>query len=141
MTMTTAADNPIWIAKTQELCSTLLELPEFQLIRASVERFAADPILREQLTELNEKGNSLQQRQQFGVPLDDDEVAQFEALRDGFLDNPVARQFLDAQETMRRFQVIVGEHVAKTFELGRIPTAEDFPEGCGDDCGCDSEEE
>ena len=74
------------------------------------------------------------------VPLDDDEVAQFETLRDGFLDNPVARQFLDAQESMRRFQMVVGEHVAKTFELGRIPTADDFPEDCGEGCGCDSEE-
>jgi cell fate (sporulation/competence/biofilm development) regulator YlbF (YheA/YmcA/DUF963 family) len=136
--MTSAPENPIWLAKTQELCAVLLELPDFQLIRASVERFAADATLREQLTELNEKGGSLQQRQQFGLPLDDDEVSRFESLRDGFLENPVARQFLDAQEAMRRFQVTVGEHVAKTFELGRVPTADDFPKDCGDDCGCEN---
>lgn len=138
--MTTLPENSIWLQKTRDLCAALVGLPEFQNIRSNIERFAADPELREQLQQLNERGGELQQKQQFGLPLDDGDVAEFEALREGFLDNPVARDFLDAQEGMRQFQQVVGEHVAKTFELGRVPLATDFPEECGSDCGCGTAE-
>jgi hypothetical protein len=34
-------------------------------------------------------------------------------------------------------QETVAQYVAKTFELGRIPSADDFDAGnCGPSCGC-----
>lgn len=137
--MISAPENSLWLEKTRELCAFLVALPEFNQIRSSVERFAASPTLPDQLTQLNEQGESLQERQELGEPLEDSEVEEFEALRESFIENPVARDFLDAQEAIRRFQVTVGEHVAKTFELGRVPVAEDFAETSDDDCDCDPE--
>ena len=66
------------------------------------------------------------------------EIAAFESERDALLKNPVASSFLDAQEEMHELQSSVKKTVAKTVELGRIPTAEDLAEGgsCGAGCGC-----
>ena len=84
-----------------------------------------------------EKGESLQQKQQMGLPLDDNEIAEFEKNREQLMANPVARGFLDAQQQMHKTQETVMKFVSKTFELGRVPTLEDFQEGsCGTGCGC-----
>ena len=127
------------LLKTRELCATLVEQPNFQAIRQSIERFAADRVLRDQLTELNTQGAQLQQKQQFGMPMDEAEIASFEALREQFLGNSVARDFIDAQESMREMQETIGEHVSKTFELGRVPRPTDFETECDSDCGCGTE--
>ena len=69
--------------------------------------------------------------------MDGNEVAVFEQERVTFLNNPVARGFLDAQEEMQQIQESIGRYVHKTFELGRVPAAEDFPSShCGPSCGC-----
>ena len=72
-----------------------------------------------------------------GVPLSAEEITEFEKDRDALVKNPVARDFLDAQQAMQKVQESVGQYVAKTFELGRIPSDEDFSSGsCGSGCGC-----
>lgn len=84
-----------------------------------------------------EKGDALQQKQQFGMPMDHAEITEFEQNREQLLSNPVAREFLEAQQEMHKIQESVMQYVGKTFELGRVPTVEDFPsEGCGPSCGC-----
>ena len=44
---------------------------------------------------------------------------------------------LDAQQEMHKVQESVGQYIAKTLELGRMPTSDDFSSGsCGHGCGC-----
>jgi cell fate (sporulation/competence/biofilm development) regulator YlbF (YheA/YmcA/DUF963 family) len=84
-----------------------------------------------------EKGDALQQKQQFGVPMDNAEVAAFEQDREQLLNSAVAREFLEAQQQMHQIQESVMQYVGKTFELGRVPMDEDFSSGgCGSSCGC-----
>ena len=84
------------------------------------------------------RGQVLQEKQHHGQPLDPTEIAAFEKDRDALLKNPVASGFLDAQEEMNELQTSVKKKVAKSIELGRIPTAEELSEGgsCGSGCGC-----
>ncbi len=84
------------------------------------------------------KSQMLQQKQQSGAPLDQAEIGAFEKLREGFVNNPVGRGFLDAQEDMHKMQESVTAYVAKTFELGRVPEESDMDSGgsCGHGCGC-----
>jgi hypothetical protein len=70
-----------------------------------------------------------------GMPLSNDEILEFEKHRDALVNNPVAKGFLDAQQQMQTVQESVGQYVAKTFELGRLPSEEDFS-SCGSGCGC-----
>jgi len=126
--------------KTRELCQTILEQPTMQSIRQRIDAFMADDKARGQYDGVVEKGQSLQQKQQLSEPLSGEEIADFEQQRDALLQNPVARDFMDAQEELHQVQHSVHQYVNKTLELGRLPTEEDLNGGgCGNGgggCGC-----
>jgi cell fate (sporulation/competence/biofilm development) regulator YlbF (YheA/YmcA/DUF963 family) len=123
--------------KTNELCQAILEQIQTAGIRQRIDTFLADSSARGQYESLMSKGQSLQEKQHHGQPLDPTEISAFEKDRDALLKNPVASSFLDAQEEMHELQSSVQKVVAKTIELGRIPSTEDLSEGsCGHGCGC-----
>jgi cell fate (sporulation/competence/biofilm development) regulator YlbF (YheA/YmcA/DUF963 family) len=130
----TAQDN-IVVQKTKELCQAILDQPEFRKIRQGLDAFLGNDELRGQYQALSERGEYLQHKQQTGGSLSDQEISEFEKDRQRFLDNPVARGFLDAQQEMHRMQESVTHYVSKTFELGRVPEESDF-ESCGHGCSC-----
>ena len=131
---TQIADSTI-AQKTRELCQTIVEQPEFQTIRQRIDTFMGDQAAQLQYQTVMEKGEMLQHKQQMGLPMTADEITEFEKNRDALINNPVARDFLDAQQAMHKMQESVGQYVAKTFELGRAPSEEDFA-SCGHGCGC-----
>lgn len=136
--MITNTEDTIVLQKTRELCETIVQQPEFKQIRSRIDAFMANEEAKEQYQRVVEKGESLQQKQQMGMPLSNEEIADFEKNRETLINNPVAKGFLDAQNQMHKVQESVGQYVAKTFELGRIPSADDFDSGsCGPSCGCD----
>ena len=122
--------------KTVGLCQTILDQPEFQSIRLRIDTFMVNDAARGQYELLSEKGQFLQHKQQQGLELNPEEVTDFESLREKFFADPVARGFMEAQQEMHEMQESIMKHVAKTFELGRVPTAEDFAGSCGTGCGC-----
>lgn len=121
--------------KTIELCDTIVRQPTFQAIRQRVDSFMGNEEAQNQYQQVVEKGQSLQQKQQTGMPLSDAEIQDFEKSREQLISNPVAREFLDAQQEMRAMQESVSRYVHKTFEIGRVPAPEDF-ESCGHGCSC-----
>src|ERR1043166_501550 len=131
------SDNSIVLGNTRELCQAILDQPDFPTIRQQVDAFLADEAIRTQYQELTDRGALLQHKQQTGAPLDMAEIADFEKRRDAFLTHPVAQGFLAAQQAMQTLQESVGQYLAKTFELGRMPQQNDFDNGsCGHGCGC-----
>jgi cell fate (sporulation/competence/biofilm development) regulator YlbF (YheA/YmcA/DUF963 family) len=136
-TMQATTEETAIIQQTKELCQTIIDQPEFRQIRLHIDTFMGDEAAKGQYQVVMEKGDELQQKQQMGVPLDNAEIAEFEKNRDLLVNNPVASNFLSAQQQMHKIQESVMQYVSKTFELGRVPTMEDFPaEGCGPSCGC-----
>ncbi len=134
--MTNAGNGPI-LEKTLELCEAIVSLPEFPSLRQQLDAFLADESLQARYQELAEQSTSLQHQHQQGETLDAAAVSAFEQKRDAFLGNPVARGFLDAQQSMQDVRETVTRYVTRTFELGRVPTEEDFGGcGCGSSCGC-----
>lgn len=136
--MPTQLETNVVTQKTRELCQAILNQPDVQSMRKRMEAFMADEKARNQYEALLTKSQMLQQKQQSGVPLDQAEIGDFEKLREGFINNPVGRGFLDAQEDMHKMQESVTQYVAKTFELGRVPEESDMDSGgsCGHGCGC-----
>lgn len=138
--MQTAIEETIVIQKTKELCQTILDQPEIQALRAQIDTFNANDAVRGQYDALMAQGQALQEKQQAGVPLNDVEIAAFENLRDAFVNDPVGRGFLDAQEELQAIQQTVSQYISKTFELGRVPEECDLEAGggggCGSGCGC-----
>ncbi|MDB6068445.1 MAG: hypothetical protein JWR26_4653 [Pedosphaera sp.] len=135
--MPTQIEENVVTQKTKELCQAILDQPDVRSMRERIDSFMSDAKTRGQYDTLMSKGQVLQQKQQSGQALDETEVAEFEKLRKGFIENPVARGFLDAQEDMQKLQQSVAEYVTKTFELGRVPEESDLDSGsCGHGCGC-----
>jgi cell fate (sporulation/competence/biofilm development) regulator YlbF (YheA/YmcA/DUF963 family) len=126
--------------KTRELCEAIIEHIQTGGIRQRIDTFLSDASARGAYESLMSKGQALQEKQQGGQALEPAEISAFETERDALLKNPVATGFLDAQEEMHELQSAVKKTVAKTIELGRIPTADELAEGgccsSGGGCGC-----
>ena len=123
------------LQKTKELCQAIIELPHFQSVRGRIDAFMADDQAKDQYQSVMEKGQALNQKQQFGLPISNEELAEFETHREALVNNPVAREFIDAQEELQKLQSSVDQYVTKTMELGRVPEEGDFG-SCGHGCGC-----
>ena len=135
--MTTQTEESAVIQKTRELCQAILDEPEVRSLRQKIDAFMANDQAPGQYDALMMKGQMLQQKQHSGLPLDDAEIGEFEKLRESFLNSPLSRGFLDAQEGMQKMQQTVSQYVSKTFELGRVPEESDMDSGsCGSGCGC-----
>jgi cell fate (sporulation/competence/biofilm development) regulator YlbF (YheA/YmcA/DUF963 family) len=129
-------ENPV-TQKTRELCQAIVDLPNLRAARQHIDAFLSNEKARAQYETLIAKGQALQEKQQNSVPLDGTEIADFEGHRETLLANPVARDFLDAQEELHDLQHSIQKYVSKTLETGRVPTAEDLGDGsCGHGCGC-----
>jgi len=133
---TTATENAV-LEKTRELCQTILSQPEYQTIRRQVDAFLNDEPAQAAYQLLASKSEYLQHKQAQSLPLSGEEISDYEAHREAFFNNPVARDFVGAQQQIHKMQETVSQYVAKTFELGRLPSPEDFDHGgCGSGCGC-----
>jgi cell fate (sporulation/competence/biofilm development) regulator YlbF (YheA/YmcA/DUF963 family) len=129
-------ETPV-LQKTKELCQAILDQPEMLALRQRIDAFMADEPTRALYDGLVTKGQALQQKQQMSMPLSGEEISDFEQHRDAVLANPVARNFLDAQEELQQVKQTVQQYVSKTLELGRLPSSEDLEGGsCGHGCGC-----
>ena len=137
--MAATIEETVISRKTRELCQAILEEPSVQGLRKSIDSFMSNDGARAQYDEVVAKGQALQQKQQSSAALTDEEIADFEKHRDALLRNPVASDFLDAQQQLRDVQESIHRQVNKTFELGRLPTEDDLSSGCcsdGHGCGC-----
>jgi cell fate (sporulation/competence/biofilm development) regulator YlbF (YheA/YmcA/DUF963 family) len=138
-TMQTIIEDNTLLSKTRELCEAILVQPEYLEIRKSIDLFLADDEAKSQYELVSEKGEALHHKQHSGVELTAAEIADFEHHRDALTNNSVARGFIEARGQMQKIQESVTQYVAKTFELGRLPTESEMDSGggsCGSGCGC-----
>ena len=128
------------IAKgTNQLCEAIVSQEGFAELYKKIDAFINDEKLKYEYGMLNDRGALLQQKQQAGVEIAEAEMADFEKLREEFMANPVATQFLEAQEEVQQVQDRIHQVIAKTFEVGHVPQSEDF-DLCSDgfgNCGCE----
>ena len=125
--------------KTEALCEAIAAQSEFKTLYAKIESFMNDEKLKYEYGLLNDRGALLEQKQQHGVEIKTEEYEEFEKLRQEFMNNKMATDFLAAQEEVQDIQNRIHQYLAKTFELGRTPAQEDF-DFCSDgfgNCGCD----
>jgi len=135
--MQTLTEETTVLQKTRELCQAILDQPNMQSIRQRIDAFMGDEKARGQYDTLVTRGQALQEKEQMSAPLSREEINEFEKQREAVFNNPVARNFLDAQEELQNVQTTIHQYVNKTLELGRMPTEEDLGGGsCGHGCGC-----
>lgn len=122
--------------KTRELCETIIQQPEFDSVRQRIDQFLINDVARQQYQELNEQGEHLHHKQQQGVELAKEEIEAFEKKRQDFMSNSVAKGFMEAQDETFKMRDQVAKYVGKTYELGRVPTEDDFESECCNEGGC-----
>ncbi|MDD5260404.1 MAG: YlbF family regulator [Methylacidiphilales bacterium] len=125
--------------KTKELCALILALPHFHGLTQDVKAFLDDEKSQEQYRAVSLRGRELHEKQKAGGKVAETEVGEFEKMRFSLMENPVARNFIEAQGEMNRIQDSINRYLSKCFELGRVPEASDFEsEGdcCGGGCDC-----
>ncbi len=131
------ATDPVLVEKTRVLCQAILDNPVFLNVQDKVNTFMAHDQAQALYRNVRQKGEELQQKQQSGQPLTDAEIDAFEKQREALFAHPVAREFIDAQETLHAIKKMVTQHVTKTMELGRMPSEADFEAtSCGSGCHC-----
>ena len=135
--MALTAEDSLIVQKTKELCQSILEHPEFQTLRKDIDTFMSNDGAKQEYQSLVEKSEELNHKQHEGVRLTQAEIDSFESQRAKVVNNPVAAGFIRAQQEVHGIQESVNKFLSKTFELGRVPSAEDLDGGsCGHGCGC-----
>ena len=124
------------IQKALELCQAVVEQPDFQSLKEKLDAFMGDELVKFQFQQVNGLNDLLQAKQRDGLLLKDEEIAQFDALREELMKNPVAQGFFEARQELEKLHDALGRFVNKTFELGRSPEYEDVFDGSCSDCGC-----
>ena len=136
--MALTAEDSIVLQKTRELCQTILDHPDFQSVRKSIDTFMADDKAKNDYQSLVEKSEELNHKQHHGERLSQEEISAYEAQRESVINNPVAAEFIRAQQEVHGIQESVNRYLSKTIELGRVPAEEELDGGgsCGSGCGC-----
>ncbi len=126
-------------AKTLELCGVIVQQEGFRDLHRKLSTFMEDESLKFRFQSLNDLSQLLQQKQASGLELTPEEVSMFESQRVEFIGNPVAKDFLEAQEEVQMIQSSIYRQLSKMFEVGRVPVADDFAGECCNNsgCGCD----
>ena len=133
--------NSVILERTRDLCSAILEWPEYKEQVTHIEAFLADEGAKTEYRAFAQLGEEMHQKQHAGA-LTDDDIKNYETKKGALEEKPLIGKFLAAQDSLNDIHRTVSQHVAKTLELGRMPTPEDF-ESSGGCCGggsCSSEE-
>ena len=132
------ADDSQVMSKTKELCEAIAGDPEYKALLEKVERFLEDDAAKLQFQSVQERSHELGQKQQSGLELSAGEVEDFESAREALMENSVARDFMDAQQSLQSVQMAIGKYVGMTLELGRVPAEEEMVDegGCCNEGGC-----
>ena len=134
--MDTIAKESIIVQRAQELCQAIVDQPDFLVLKQRLDAFLSDESLKFEFQQVHQIGEMLHQKQSQGMELDREEITQFETLRERLMANPVASEFLQAQERVKEIHQVVGKFLEKTFELGRRPEFDDVHSGSCGNCDC-----
>jgi cell fate (sporulation/competence/biofilm development) regulator YlbF (YheA/YmcA/DUF963 family) len=129
-------DDSAVMSKARELCETIASDSDYKGLLAQVEAFLGDDEARLTYQSVQERGQELNQKQQSGLELAESEIGEFENARTALLNNPVASEFLQAQQSLEAVQTSVSRMVGMTLELGRVPTPEDIAQASCGGGGC-----
>jgi cell fate (sporulation/competence/biofilm development) regulator YlbF (YheA/YmcA/DUF963 family) len=122
--------------KALELCNAIVALPGFAETHQKVQAFMEDELIKFEFQMVNNRVQLLTEKQAAGLPVTPEEISELEAFRDATLNKEVAKGFISAQAELDAIQKLIYPMLAKTFELGRVPTSDDFlNDNCDSSCG------
>jgi len=85
-----------------------------------------------------EKHRTPRDKEDRNEELSPEEIENYEREEHALYENPVIRKFICAQREFGRLRELVGQYLAKTVELNRLPERSELKMGgcgCGGSCG------
>jgi len=145
--MNATIEDTAILSKTKDLCSAIVNDAQFLVLQGKVELFLENEEARLHYQNVSDRGEELNQKQQAGIELSETEIESFQQAKQALFDNPIAKDFIDAQQGLQSLQGMINQYIGMTMELGRVPTDEDLAAaqqqsgGCcggsgGGSCGC-----
>ena len=123
-----------YLDKAKELCQSVLDDPKLNALFGDIDAFMENDDAKALYSSMQAKAEELHQKQHAGMDLTAGEIEEYNKLRDKVFESPVAKKFIDAQEEMHSVQATVNGWLSMTFELGRMPTDEDFEAHASSSC-------
>ncbi len=119
------------------MCHFILEDPAFASAQAAIDAFQEDEKAQELYRTWHEKAADLHRKHHEGKKATSGEIAQMESLKDKAMENPIAADFVEAEDLINSIFGTVMKMVQKTLQNGAVPTDEELNSCCGGGCGCD----
>lgn len=124
----------------REVGNAILQQDEFIQLRRMVDIFSEDENAVDQYERFIEKQKELQQKDQQGISLTEEEIEEYEQAEIELFSNDKIRQFLHAQRQFSNIHEMISQFVIKTMEYNRVPEPHEIKGlsscGCGGNCGC-----
>lgn len=132
--------NSAILERTRDLCSAILDWPDYKEQVAHIESFLADEDAKTEYRAFAQLGEEMHRKQHAGE-LNDSDIENYETQKKALESKPLIGAFLAAQDALNEIHRTVSTRVAKTLELGRLPEPEDLESGgCCGGGSCSSEE-
>lgn len=128
------------IEMTEKLCETILEQPEYKNVRDKIDAFSLDDEAKSQYQAVYEQQTYLQEKQQQGLQVTEEESANFRKAYQALLNNERARGFIEAQQAVEEVEETIAKYVSYTLKNGQVPQLENLSSSScacgGSGCGC-----
>ena len=95
----------------KDLCRALLEDERLKGVFSSIDAFMENDASKELFSQMQAKGEELQTKQQAGIELTAGEVEEYNKLREQMLEDPAAKAFVEAQESIQSVHQTIGSWV------------------------------
>ena len=135
-------DSAIY-SSARDLCAAIIADPQVVQYKEEIDSFLANAEARALFDCVNKMGQELTAKHQAGMEPTEEEIAQFDQLRQNVITNPVCHQFLQARQQIDGIFSELNRYFGLTLELNRVPSHEELeaamtpPSGgcCGGSCG------
>ena len=136
-----------------ELASAFAQSQKVVSAKARIGLFYQNPAATDLFRKVSEYGETLRNKHMEGMPPSENEIAEFDKLRQDVVNNPLCKGFLEARQELDEMLAVVNQYMVMAIEKGVAPTDEEVADAmtqqmsscscgghCGGDCGdCDND--
>lgn len=120
-----------------ELGKKIAESDEFKAVQQAESTMLSDPEAQKLLMEFQQMQQQQRQKQESGLPITPDEIKNFEQMELKMLQNPLIKNFSEAQHNFQELLNTVNETINNTMLDKRDNAGSSCSSGsCSGSCGC-----
>ena len=145
--------TPELVKLVSELAAAFAQSQKVVSAKARIGLFYQNPEATDTFRKVSEYGETLRNKHMEGMPPSEEEIAEFDKLRQNVIDNPLCKGFLEARQELDTLLSEVNQYLVMSIEKGAAPTDEEVAEamtqqmsscscggGCSGNCeSCDNE--